>query len=96
MGSSPSTGAPAREAGLLEGPSGIGNGLAGMAGLGTVICLSLASLLVTLGRRAHARRQIAARVAARVAAFEASAGPSSDPPPAPRSVERGDSTIHAA
>jgi hypothetical protein len=90
------SGTTARDAGLLDGSSGIGGGVAGIAGIGTVICLSLASLLVTLGRRAHARRQIAARVAARVAAFEASATPSSDAPAGPRSAERGDSTIHAA
>jgi hypothetical protein len=86
----------ARGAGVLDGSSGIDSLLAGVAGLGTLICLSLASLLVTLGRRAHARRQLSARVAARVAAFEGSAGPYPAPPPGPRSAERDDSTIHAA
>jgi hypothetical protein len=85
-----------QQAGLFDGSTGFGAGLAGVAGLGTLICLSLASLMVTLGRRAHARRQTAARVAARVAAFEASPGRPSEPPLAPRSSERGDSTIHAA
>ena len=64
---------PARRAGLLDGPSGIG---AGFAGFATLVALSVASLVVTLARRAHARRRIEARVAARVAALGASAGPS--------------------
>jgi hypothetical protein len=93
---SPGSETSARGAGLLDGSPGIGSGLAGVAGLGTLIALSLASLLVILGRRAHARRQIAARVAARVAAFDGSPGPPSGPPAGPRSAERDDGTIHAA
>jgi hypothetical protein len=69
----------ATHAGFLDGSSGMSTGLAGLAGLGTLIALTVASLLVTLGRRVHARRRTMARVAARVAAFEASAGPRSTP-----------------
>jgi hypothetical protein len=85
--------AATRDAGFLDGSSGFG---AGLAGLGTLIAFSVASLLVTLTRRVHARRQILARVAARVAAFEASSGPPPTPPSGPRLAERDDSTIHAA
>jgi hypothetical protein len=89
-----------RDAGIFDGSSGFGTGLVGLAGLGALMGLSLASLVVTLARRALARRRLMARVATRVAAFEASAGPPHGAPPGPpygpRSAERDDSTIHAA
>jgi hypothetical protein len=47
----------------------------GAAGLGTLVAISALSLVVTVLRRAHARRQFAARIAARLVTF---AGPSGD------------------
>jgi outer membrane biosynthesis protein TonB len=76
-------------AGLVDSPAGI---LGGLAGLGTLIVLSLASLAVTLGRRAHARRLVEARIAARVDAFGATAGP----PRGPRFDEHDRSTLNSA
>jgi hypothetical protein len=76
-------------AGLVDSPAGI---LGGLAGLGTLIVLSLASLAVTLGRRAHARRLVEARIAARVDAFGATAGP----PRGPRLDEHDRSTLNSA
>jgi hypothetical protein len=80
---------PVRQAGLLDGPSGIG---AGFAGFATLVALSVVSLVITLARRTHARRRIEARVAARVAAFGASPGS----PAAPRLAERDDDPLHSA
>jgi hypothetical protein len=76
-------------AGLVDSPAGI---LGGLAGLGMLIVLSLASLAVTLGRRAHARRLVEARIAARVDAFGATA----DPPRGPRLDEHDRSTLNSA
>jgi hypothetical protein len=76
-------------AGLVDSPASIWGGL---AGLGTLIVVSLASLAVTLGRRAHARRLVEARIAARVDAFGATAGP----PRGPRLDERDRSTLNSA
>jgi hypothetical protein len=74
------------QAGLLDWPVGIG------AGLGSLIGLSLLSLAITVGRRAHARRRLEATIAARVVAFGASAGPSLGP----RLAERDDGRFHSA
>ena len=76
-------------AGLLDGPTGIGGGL---AGLGILIALSLASLAVSLGRRVHERRRLERKITARLSEFGASPGP----PPAPRSTERDSSTFGPA
>jgi len=74
-----------QQAGLLDGPT-LG---AGLAGLGTLIALSLLSLAITVARRTRARRLIEARIAARVVALGAS-----DPPPhGPRSAEREEATF---
>jgi hypothetical protein len=78
-----------QRAGLTDGPDDI---TAGLAGLGMLIGLSLVSLVVTLGRRAHARRQVEARIAARVVAF----GTPSGPRPVPRSAEHDGSTLNSA
>jgi hypothetical protein len=79
---SPST----RLAGLADTT---GTPWAGLAGIGTLVALSLASLAFTLGRRAHAQRRIAARIAARVDAFGATGGP----PNSPRPVDHDRSTL---
>ncbi|HEY6015012.1 MAG TPA: hypothetical protein VIU37_13445, partial [Candidatus Limnocylindrales bacterium] len=81
-------GGSATEAGLA-GASPFGVGAVGFA---TLCALSAASLAVTLSRRWYRRRRLAARIAARLAGLET-------PPPslaAPRSAERGGSTIHSA
>ncbi len=59
-----------RLAGLGGGPLSLDPGA---AGLGTLLAISAASLAVTLLRRAHARRRVAARIAGRLTTF---AGPS--------------------
>jgi hypothetical protein len=101
-----STAAPASSAagGLAAsaeatGPSsryaGLGGPLpfdAGTAGLGTLVAISVASVAVTLLRRAHARRRMTARIAARLAAFAGPAEGLSAASPA----EREPSTIHSA
>ncbi len=81
--------ATTRRATLFDGPD-IGG--AGLAGLGTLVAVSLASLAVTFGRRAQARRRVAARIADRMAAFVGLA-----PGPAgPRSAERDSHTLDSA
>jgi len=86
---SSAAGGAGRFAGLTGGPSPLD---AGAAGLGTLLAISAASVVVTILRREHARRRLAARIAGRVAAF---AGPSGGPP-ATGSPERGPSTNHSA
>lgn len=78
-----------RFAGLGGGPLPLD---AGAAGLGTLLAISAASLAVTVLRREHARRRLAARIAGRLATF---AGPS-EAPTASTSPERGPSTSHSA
>ena len=86
-------------AGFLVGQD-LGVGLAGVAGLGTLAALSIASLSVTLLRRQHANRRLEARIAARVASFggpiDRPPGPPVDPPAGVRSPEPAPSTIHSA
>jgi hypothetical protein len=80
--------ATTRQASLFDGPD-VG---AGLAGLGTLVALSLASLAVTLLRRAKARRRVAARIADRMASFAGvTAGPAG-----PRSAERDPRTLDSA
>jgi hypothetical protein len=76
-------------AGLVDSPA---NTWGGLAGFGTLIVVSLASLAVTLGRRAHARRQVEARIAARVDAFGSAIGP----PRGPHLDEHDRSTLDSA
>jgi hypothetical protein len=83
----------ARSAGLLDGPPGIGGGLAGLVAL---VALSLASLAVTLGRRLHDRRRLEHRIAARLAAFGAPTEPPTGMSPVSRSAERDGSTFGSA
>jgi hypothetical protein len=78
-----------QQASLVDGQTGIG---AGLAGLGTLVALSLLSLAITVGRRTYARRRLEARIAARVVAFGASGGP----PHGARSAERDDNSFHSA
>ena len=68
---------------------GFGDGLVGLAAL---IALVIASVAVSLGRRAVSRRRLDSLIAARLAALGAPAGS----PPAPRSSERDPSTFHSA
>jgi len=77
---------PAEDQALTADTTGIG---AGLAGLGTLIALSVISLAVTLGRRAHARRRVEARITARLASFGAPSGPGEGP----RSVEHEGRTL---
>jgi hypothetical protein len=77
---------PPHLAGNTADTTGIG---AGLAGLGTLIALSVISLAVTLGRRAHARRRVEARITARLASFGAPSGPGERP----RSVEHEGRTL---
>jgi hypothetical protein len=65
---------------------------AGTVGVGTLVTFSVASVAVTLLRRAYARRRMTARIAARLATF---ASPVSGPA-AVSSAEREPSTIHSA
>ncbi len=81
--------APPHLAGLADTPSGIG---AGLAGLGTLIVLSVVSLAFKVGRTVHARRRAEARIAARVAEFAAAADLSGRP----RSVEHDGRPFHSA
>ena len=78
-----------QRAGLLDGLPVVG---AGLAGLGTLVALSLVSLAIGLVRRAHARGRLEERVAARLAAF----GVAQSPPSTSRSPERDGSTFHSA
>jgi hypothetical protein len=85
----PGAGLPNRFAGLGGGSFGLD---AGAAGVGTLLTISVASLAVTLLRREHSRRRMAARIAARLAVL---AGPPARPPDA-NTAERGPSTFHSA
>jgi hypothetical protein len=80
---------PTHLAGLADNPASI---VGGLAGLGTFIALSLASLAITMGRRAQARRRDEARITARVVAFEAGASV----PTRPRTVEHDRTTLNSA
>ena len=82
-------GATGRFAGLAGGSLPFD---AGAAGLGTLLAVSVFSLVVTLLRRVQAHRQMTARIRSRLATF---AGPSADPPEA-ISAKRGSSTIRSA
>jgi len=85
----PGAGATGRFAGLGGGGFPLD---AGAAGLGTLLAVSAASLAVTLLRREHARRRLAARIAARLATFSGRR----TVPPDVISAEREPSTIHSA
>jgi hypothetical protein len=76
-------------AGFFDGPLDPG---AGIAGIGSLFAISMVSLIVSLSRRALARRRLDARIAARVAAI----GASRDPASVPRSGERGGNPFHSA
>ena len=78
-----------QSAGFLDGPPDPG---AGIAGIGSLIAISMVSLIVSLSRRALARRRLDARIATRVAAI----GASRDPASVPRSGERGGNPFHSA
>jgi hypothetical protein len=65
---------------------------AGVAGLGSLVLVSVLSLAVTLLRRQRSQRRLAARVAVRLATLTGSSGP----PPAAASAERGPSTTDSA
>jgi len=82
-------GATGRFAGLAGGSLPFD---AGAAGLGTLLAVSVFSLVVTLLRRVQAHRQMTARIRSRLATF---AGPLADPPEA-ISAKRGSSTIRSA
>ncbi len=62
----PSDGPASRLAGLGGSPWPLEPGL---AGIGTMLAVSLLSVAVTLLRRARSRRRVAARIAARLATF---------------------------
>jgi hypothetical protein len=89
VASRPLASAPPHQAGLADAQSGIG---AGLAGLGTLLALSVVSLGLTVGRTVHARRRAEARITARVAEFVAPAGPSRPS----RSAEHDGRTFHSA
>ncbi|MFL5673507.1 MAG: lamin tail domain-containing protein [Chloroflexota bacterium] len=83
--------------------AGLGGSLpfdAGIAGLGTLVAISAASVAVTLIRREQSRRRLTARISGRLATLVAGAsGPPAGAdidPAVPRSAERGPSTIHSA
>jgi hypothetical protein len=80
---------PTHLAGLTDDPAGM---LGGLAGLGTLAALSLASLAITMARRARARRNAEARIAARVVAF----GAERAVPPRPRPVDHDRTTLNSA
>jgi hypothetical protein len=80
---------PAHLAGLGENPASI---VGGLAGIGTFVALTLASVAISLGRRAQARRREQARIAARVVAFGTRAGV----PARPRAVEDDRTTLNSA
>jgi hypothetical protein len=83
------TGGTGRFAGLGGGSLPVD---AGAAGLGTLLALTAASLAVTVLRREHSRRRLAARIAGRLAMF-------AEPPDRPAGstpAERGPSTNHSA
>jgi hypothetical protein len=95
---SPSDGAShGRFAGLAGPPGGFDGTIAGMA---TLLAVSAASLAVTLLRRRHRRRLVAARVADRLAALAGAPGPADGAPSTAaspsRSAERGSSTLGSA
>ena len=94
---SPDGASHGRFAGLAGPPGGFDGSIAGMA---TLLAVSAVSLAVTLVRRRHGRRLMAARVADRLAALSGAPGPADGAPPTPaspsRSAERGSSTPGAA
>jgi len=65
---------------------------AGIAGVATLLAISVLSVAVTLVRRSRSRRRLAARIAGRLAAFAAPAEALRDP----NVAEREPSTNHAA
>jgi hypothetical protein len=65
---------------------------AGVAGIGTLLAISVLSVAVTLLRRSRSRRRLATRIADRLASYAAPAGGLRDPIVA----EREPSTNHAA
>jgi hypothetical protein len=77
---------------IVAGLSGVSWPGVGALGFATMSLLSGVSLALSLLRRQHARRRLAARIEVRLAAF----GAPSDQAPGPRSPERGGSTIHSA
>jgi hypothetical protein len=77
--------ATTQRAGLFDGPT-LG---AGLAGLGTLLGLSLLSVAITVGRRTRARRLLEARIAVRVATL----GSSSMPSRGPRTAEHEEATL---
>jgi hypothetical protein len=77
---------------IVAGLSGVAWPGVGALGFATMSLLSGVSLALSLLRRQHARRRLAARIEVRLAAF----GAPSDEAPGPRSPERGRSTIHSA
>jgi hypothetical protein len=86
-----------RFAGLSGPPGGFDGSIAGMA---TLLAVSAVTLAVTLLRRRHGRRLMAARVADRLAALAGAPGPADGVPSTPaspsRSAERGSSTLGSA
>ena len=91
------TAAAAWVAGLGDGPW---SGGAGMAGLGSLLAISAASVAVTLLRRQRSRRRLAARIGTRLAALTGThlavlTGTAGRPAEA-RSAERDPSTTHSA
>jgi hypothetical protein len=76
-------------AGVTDDPAGM---LGGLAGLGTLAALSLASLAITMARRVRMRRHAEARIAARVVAF----GAERSVPPRPRPVDHDRTTLNSA
>ena len=91
------TAAAARVAGLGDGPW---SGGAGVAGLGSLLAISAASVAVTLLRRQRSRRRLAARIGTRLAALTGThlavlTGTAGRPAEA-RIAERDPSTTHSA
>ena len=80
-------------AGLTSFP---GEGAAGAAGLGTLVGLTAASLVVTVLRRRRVRGRVAARVASRLAVFAGPSGRPAGPSGGPRSAEHDPRTDDAA
>jgi hypothetical protein len=74
-----------QRAGLFDGPTLE----AGLAGLGTLLGLSLLSVAITVGRRTRTRRLLEARIAVRVATL----GSSSMPSRGPRTAEHEEATL---
>jgi len=102
VSSTPSDGASsgaaaAQAAGLSDGPWSDG---AGMAGLGSLLAASAASVAVTFLRRQRSRRQLAARIGARLTALtgtrSAALTGTVGRPGSARTAERDPSTTHSA